>query len=140
MARRLICGAQLTLHRRYAHLALVMPGDLPAGTPDEVERTLRCALECDHPGSHYDLVRQLPAPSRSVVWACWNGDSQPCGLVTLPDCCRLSCSGGQGEPCTLWEGHPAGHDWEFADPEQERLAAAAAAFDLLTFSPAQQPS
>lgn len=118
---RRLCGARIELCPEYADAALMIPGDLPPGDPDEIDTALRCLLEAHGTGPHYGIVRTLLGVYKAEVWACWHDGQQPSGVVTLPDCRAVSGNGDEG--CVLFDKHPGGHGWEIADPEHDALRA-----------------
>ncbi|MEU9333266.1 hypothetical protein AB0D49_08875 [Streptomyces sp. NPDC048290] len=84
--------------------------------PDTVARSLRCCLQEHSGGRHHDLVWELDDPSDGEVWAQWADDCPPDTFRTVPDCNTPSEVAAQDTVCTLFDGHPGCHTFEYTDP------------------------
>ncbi|MEU9333861.1 hypothetical protein AB0D49_11975 [Streptomyces sp. NPDC048290] len=84
--------------------------------PDTVARSLRCCLQEHSGGRHHDLVWELDDPSDGEVWAQWADGCPPDTFRTVPD-----CNSGQDTVCTLFDGHPGCHTFEYTDPVAEAI-------------------
>ncbi|MGW6458116.1 hypothetical protein ACWF94_19765 [Streptomyces sp. NPDC055078] len=121
--QRIVCAAGAVLPLRLLVLALEITAGEP-GHPLEVTTRLRCGLEAHGTGTHFDLVRELDDGGEGEVWARWEGDREPEYVANLADCpADNGRPGGDNEACTLFEDHPGGHSFEFADPEYEPVTA-----------------
>ncbi|MGW6454769.1 hypothetical protein ACWF94_02375 [Streptomyces sp. NPDC055078] len=118
---RVGCGAAATLPLQLLVLALeIVPG--APGHPLEVTTRLRCGLEAHTEGAHFDLVRGLDDSDHGEVWARWEDGRVPECVAVLPDCpADNGRPGGGNDGCTLFEKHPGGHSFAFADPEYGHL-------------------
>lgn len=95
--------------------ALEIAPDEP-GHPLEVVTRLRCALEAEHTGSHFDLVRVLDG-DQGEVWARWEDGQEPASVAVLPDCAAGDgLLGGTNDACTLFQGHRGRHSFACAEP------------------------
>ncbi|MEU9338158.1 hypothetical protein AB0D49_34250 [Streptomyces sp. NPDC048290] len=107
----------------------VMPVDLIAimfvsvkdSAPDTVARSLRCCLQEHSGGRHHDLVWELDDPSDGEVWAQWADGCPPDTFRVVPDCNTPSGPTAADEVCTLFDGHPGCHTFEYTDPVQDAL-------------------
>ncbi|MCM2390126.1 hypothetical protein [Streptomyces albipurpureus] len=91
------------------------------GHPLEVVTHLRCALEAEHNGPHFDLVRVLDG-DQGEVWARWAGGQEPEWVAVLADCTADNgLPGGANEACTLFQGHRGRHSFACADFELDPL-------------------
>ncbi|MGW6456400.1 hypothetical protein ACWF94_10805 [Streptomyces sp. NPDC055078] len=83
---------------------------------------LRCSLEEHEDGPHYDLVRELDGAAYGEIWARWADGGHRESIAILKDCpADNGRSGGGNDACTLFQWHPGGHSFEFADPEYDEV-------------------
>jgi hypothetical protein len=107
-----VCGATTPLPDALFEAARLLDPVEEVDSPD-VERELTCGLQVHSGGQHHGLVRELPGTGAGSVWATWDDAGEPGELSIRSDCpARVT-----EEVCCLYQGHPADHTFDLAQPQ-----------------------
>lgn len=109
-----VCGEQTILAPDLVSRSLTLAGPGSAH-PEDVEITLRCALQAHGDGEHHAFVLQLDGMRAEAVWATWT-DEPPAAVELRPDCEAASPPGRGSHPCCEFAGHPGAHTFDVHDP------------------------
>lgn len=93
-------------------VAVIPPPPVFAGDRSEPSY-VSCELAEEHDEMHASFLDDIDG---SAVWFVWRS---LCGRFLLMPWCEAPAE--NGDACTLYRDHPAGHSWEVTDPTIDAL-------------------
>ncbi|MFI0937567.1 hypothetical protein [Streptomyces sp. NPDC021020] len=112
-----VCGERTALPADLVRRSLTLAGSHVQ--TEDVEATLRCALQAHTGGEHHAFVTQLDSTDARAVWAMWT-DGPPTTVELRADCEAVGPPEHGSPLCCEFDGHPGAHTYGIHDPWTER--------------------